>query len=260
MAPQKKNTPAKKVAPENSSKSEATDLTVAEEKAAMEEQFKFQLKSLLKSAQSMGIDLNEVYEKPPSETTVTMSASDLLEAIRNMGSTNNSNLGGPARNVPLDALGQPVQGDAKLKPGQIIPGTQNWQPWSKNDLDPEAITRFVPLPIPSLVYPIIDGEGRQKIKLDVNNLVQWLTVGEENVVNTFFYNVYKNAYDTWKELEAFKRTGPMGAPWGFKENGMPAWSYTPFAPSFGMTEEGRALRTGPPTALDYQPSEPAADE
>lgn len=259
MAPQKKNTRANRVAPENPSESEAT--VSAEDRVAMEEQFKFQLKSLLKSAQSMGIDLNEVYEKPPAETTVTMSASELLDAIRGMSSNNNNNLGGPAKNVPLDALGQPVPvADMKLKPGQIIPGTQNWQPWSKNDLDPEATTTFVPLPIPSLVYPIVDGEGRQKIKLDVNNLVQWLTVGETNTVNTFFYNVYKNAYDTWKELENFKRRGPQGAPWGVKEDGTPAWSYTPFAPSFGMTDEGRSLRSGPPTALDYTPSSEPAEE
>lgn len=241
----------KKVPQPKSIESEKSSMSEAEERAAMQEQFKFQLKTLLKSASSMGIDLTEIYEKPPAETTVTLNASDLLNAIRGL-STNNSNLGGPSKNVPLDALGQPIAvSDAKLKPGQLIPGTQNWQPWSRNDLDPEAMTRFVPLPIPSLVYPFVDGEGRQKIKLDVNNLVQWLTVGEENNVNTYFYNVYKNAYDQWKELENFKRRGPMGAPWGVKDDGNPAWSFTPFAPSFGMTEEGRSIRNGPPTVLDY---------
>jgi hypothetical protein len=237
----KKNTPASTPA-----EPEADSLSIEEQKAVMQEQFKFQLKALLKSAEAMGVNLSEVYEKPPVNITVVYDSSAQTAKIQQ-----------PGDKVPLDALGGPAaNAPAQLKPGQIIPGSQTWRPWSRNDLDPTATISFVPLPVPSLVFPFMDDEGRQKIRLDVNDLICWLTCGVENTINKFFYNVYENAYNQWKELEYFKRHGPAFAPWGAKGlNGEPAWQFTPLAPSFGMSEEGRSLRIGPPTILDMVPGE-----
>jgi hypothetical protein len=224
-------------------------MSIEDEKAAMQEQFKFQLKSLLKGAAAMGMSMEDIYEKPPVNITVVYDQTSQTAKIQQ-----------PGDRVPLDALGQPVaQAPAQLRPGQVIPGTQNWRPWNRNDLDPENMVSFVPMPVPGLVFPLIDDEGRQKIKLDVNDLVCWLTCGIENRVNMFFYQAYKNSYDQWRELEYFKRHGPSYAPWGTSgEDGQGAWKYIPVAASFGMTADGRSLRVGPPTVLDVLPGEEIA--
>jgi hypothetical protein len=247
-----KKTPVAKVAPENDSMSQDN------QKALMQEQWKAQLKMMLKSAKAAGIDLNDVFEQPPAETAVTMNSADLASvistAVKEAVTATKDVLGGRAAGIPLDAYGQPVNNPGgRMKPGQIIPGTQNFVPWSMNDLDPENVVTFSPLPIPSLIWPLIDVHGRQKIKLDKNGLVQWLTVGETCTINQYFYDQYEDAYKQWMEVEKFKRTGPVGpnVPWGLKDDGTPAWSFTPFAASYGMTEEGRSLRVGPPTALDF---------
>lgn len=229
-------------------KSETTSMTIEEERAVMQDQFKLQLKFLLKSAAAAGINLEDVYDKPPVNITVVYDSVNQAAKVQQAGDK-----------VPLDALGQPVvNAPAQLKPGQQIPGTQNWRPWNRNDLDQTQMISFVPMPIPGLVYPYRDEEGREKIKLDVNDLVCWLTCGVENTVNKFFWNVYQNAYEQWKELEYFKRHGPNHAPWAqVGLHGEPAWSFTPFAPSFGMNSDGRSLRIGPPTVLDVVEGETA---
>lgn len=238
--PQKKTTQAASAAPQKDSMSQE------EEIAAMQEQFKFQLKALLKSAAAAGVDIKDIYEPPPVANTVVLDAAQLIEAIKEAAKSGSNVVSNPT----LKDLGAPVNAP-NLKPGQLIPGTQNWRPWTKQDLDPEDMVEFVPLPVPSLLYPMVDDLGRQKIRLDINNLGVWFTVGEVTRVNRFYWNPYNDAYLQWKELENFKRFGPIGAPWGNGEPGNPAWKYIPFAPSFGMTEEGRSLRIGPPTALDY---------
>src|SRR6266852_868260 len=109
----KKNTQAsKKAVPE------ADSMGIDEQKALMQEQFKFQLKALLKSAAAMGVNLEDVYEKPPVNITVIYDSAAQTAKVQQPGTA-----------VPLDALGQPVQAPAaaQLRPGQLIPGSQNWK-------------------------------------------------------------------------------------------------------------------------------------
>lgn len=245
-----KKAPAAPIAVEDNSDSEA--------KASMQNDLKIQLKMLVKSLKASGMDLSDVFETPPTEVTKTFNTEDLTAAIsaavKEAVNQTAAVLGGKNSGIPMSAYGEP-QRDAsgKLKPGALIPGTQNYVAWSMADLDPEDTVQVSPLPIPSLVWPIVDGYGRQKLRIDKNGLGIWLTVGETQTINKFFYDSYLDAKKQWEELEAFKRNGPIGphVPWGGPQN----FKFTPFAPSFGMNEEGRSLRIGPPTILDYVPGE-----
>src|SRR5260370_38745856 len=97
-------------------------------------------------------------------------------------------------------LGQPVaQTESRIPPGTGLGCTRgNWIPWRKEDLDPTDTVTFTPMPVPSITFPFTDENGYQKIKLDVNDLICWLTCGIPNTINRYFYNAYKNAYDEWK--------------------------------------------------------------
>lgn len=205
---------------------EAQVAAVAEqqdENEIMGQQIKYQLAALMKMAQRMGIDLDELYETPPKETTVV-----LEEATSDV----------PIEEV-VDSVGQ--KPDHRPQPGTVLPGG-NWIPWRKEDLNPEDTVEFVPQPIPTITFPMLDEEGHQKILLDVNDLKCWLTVGVPNRVNRFFKNAYDNAYQAWKELESFKRNGPEAAPWGRTgPDGRPAWHYEPMALTFGLDIDGRYL-------------------
>lgn len=223
----------KKKAPVTAEVVESNSQTAESEAAAMKDQVAYQLATLLKMAEKLEINLDEIYPRPPAVTTTVVQSSGVP--------------------VPL-----PIPAPTgKPKPGQYLPGGA-WVQWTKADLDPEETVTFVPLPIPGIVYPFTDENGYQKIKLDVNGLVCWLTVGVENTINRFFYNVYEAALNGHRELEKFKREGPEYAPWGKKgPDGRQAWQFIPMAATFGMTDDGRSLRVGGPTPLDLTPSEAA---
>lgn len=252
MAEKTKKAPAEvteTIAPEDNS-----PVTAEDEAAAMKEQVAYQLAQLLKMADKMGIKLDEVFPKPPSAVT-TVTEAPSAEAIANIAAQ--AAVAATRAMGPQQAQPQ-LTPDGKLKPGQALPGGA-WVQWKKDDLDPEDVVTFVPLPIPGMVYPFADELGYQKIKLDINGLVCWLTCGVENTINRFFYNVYEAGLANHRELEAFKRNGPAYAPWGTRgPDGRPAWQYTPMAPSFGMNVDGHSLRIGGPTPLDMTPSEIAA--
>ena len=203
---------------------------LADENAAMQAQIKYQLAALIKMAEKAGINPFEGFETPPTEDTVVVHSQPEQEQPPR-----------PSRPKPGSLLGNPSDRNV------------GWVPWRKDDLDPEDTVEFVPQPIPSLVFPMTDEEGRQKIRLDVQDLVCWLTVGVPNKVNKFFYNAYQDAYSTWKELEAFKRRGPNVAPWGARgPDGRPSWHYEPFALSFGLDDDGHYVtphRPGPLSAI-----------
>lgn len=193
----------------------ASEWQKAQEADAMQNQIRFQMKALMQLAVKAGIDPFEGFEKPPTGTTVVVEKA-----------------------VPT-FKGRP-------KAGSLLgdPSSPNvaFVPWRKDDLDSEDTIDFVPQPIPSLVFPLTDEEGRQKIKLDVNDLVCWLTVGVSNKTNRFFYNAYMDSYNSWRELENFKRRGPEIAPWGRTgPDGRSAWLYDPAATTFGMDIDGRSL-------------------
>lgn len=238
----RKKAPAAPVAAENNSQT-------AEEAAAMKEQVAYQLAQLLKMAEKMGVNLDEVFPKPPAETTVVVEAPSTQEIV---------SIAAQAAVAAMRGTTAPAQGpSAPYKPGQALPGG-GWIQWQKSDLNPEDTITFVPLPIPGMVYPFADENGYQKIRLDINGLVCWLTCGVEQTVNKYFYNVYEAALSGHRQLEAFKRNGPDYAPWGTHgPDGRPAWQYTPMAASFGMNIDGRSLRVGGPTPLDMTPTEVA---
>jgi hypothetical protein len=210
-------------------------MTVEDEAAAMKQQVLYQFKQLLKMAETMGIKLEEIYEKPPVDVT----------------------------KVVASAIPAPATEAGKLKPGTVL-GTgvnASWVPWTKADLDPDDVVEFSPLPLPGIVYPFPDENGYQKIRLDINGLVVWFTCGVPNIVNRYFYNEYQDKLANWRALEDFKRNGPSYAPWGRKgPDGQNAWMYVPMAPSFGMNEDGRSLRPGGPTPLDPTSTIPSAVE
>jgi hypothetical protein len=238
-------------AAENSS---ATTMTGGDELAAMKEQVAYQLAQLLKTAEKMGVDLATVFPAPPKEVTKVESPEAVAPAT---GTDGTITINGQSFKITPQSTNVPAPSGTP-KPGQYLPGGA-WVQWTKNDLDPNETITFVPMPIPGMVYPFPDENGYQKIKLDVNGLVCWLTVGAENTINKFFYNVYKAALENHRELEAFKRNGPSYAPWGAKApDGGPAWRYIPMAASFGMNIDGHSLRIGGPTPLDLTPSEAAA--
>lgn len=204
---------------------ETTVPEVENEAQDMQSQIKYQLAALIKMANRMGIDLDELYESPPTQTTVVLEQA--------------------AEDVPLekvvDSAGQVPE---RMLPGTVLPGG-NWIPWRKEDLNSEDLVEFVPQPIPSITFPMLDSEGHQKILIDVNDLKCWLTVGVTNKVNRFFKNAYDDAYKAWKELETFKRNGPVSAPWGrVGPDGRPSWHYEPMALTFGMDIDGRYLTAG----------------
>jgi len=245
MARPKKAPAATEVAVENNSQN------AENEAAAMKEQVAYQLAQLLKMADKMGIKLDEVFEKPPVDTTVVHESPTTQEIV---------NIAAQAAVAAARGMNPNQQQvpSGPLKPGQALPGGA-WVQWKKSDLNPELTKTFVPLPIPGMVYPFADENGLQKIRLDVNGLVCWLTCGVENTVNEMFYSVYEAALAGHRELEAFKKNGPSYAPWGTKgPDGRPAWQYTPQAASFGMNIDGHSLRVGGPTPLDMTPTETAS--
>jgi len=239
----------KKKAPITDEVVENNSTSAEDEATAMKEQVAYQLAQLLKMAEKMGVDLTEVFPKPPKEVTVVQESPSTQDIVTIAAQAAVAAMKGvaPAGSQP----GQPY------KPGQALPGG-GWIQWKKTDLNPEDTVTFVPLPIPGMVYPFADENGYQKIRLDINGLECWLTVGLEQTINRFFYNVYEAGLAGHRELEAFKRNGPAYAPWGLKgPDGRPAWQYTPMAASFGMNIDGRSLRVGGPTPLDMTPTEVA---
>jgi hypothetical protein len=228
MAARKKAPVAK--ATENNSE------TPDNEVGAMQAQIAYQMRELFKLAEKQGIKLEDIFEKPPTTVTTVLQGT---------------------------AVAVPVAVDVKQKPGTYIVDQQGKPtgatiPWTKQDLDPEDTVEFVPIPVPGLVYPFMDENGYQKIRLDVNNLVCWLTCGVPNKVNRFFWNVYDNSLQGYRELERFKRNGPAWAPWGARgPDGGPAWLYVPQAATFGMDDRGHSLRIGGPTPLDLTEVQPA---
>lgn len=206
------------------------------EVSAMQAQIAYQLKELFKLAEKQGVKLEDIFDKPPAAVTAVV-----------QGST------------PV----VPIAAPEKIKPGTPIMGADGKPtgasvPWTKEDLDHEDMVEFVPMPIPGLVYPFMDENGYQKIRLDVNNLVCWLTCGIPNKVHRFFWNVYNDSLTLYRETERFKRSGPSFAPWGAKgPDGGPAWLYVPQAATFGMDDRGHSLRVGGPTPLDLTEPTPA---
>ncbi len=180
----KKETPAGDEIVETVAEPEkVSPMTVEDEAAAMKQQVLYQFKQLLKMAETMGIKLEEIYERPPTEVTKVVASA-----------------------LPAPEAAAPV----KLKPGTVL-GTgvnASWVPWTKNDLDPDDLVEFSPLPIPGIVYPFPDENGYQKIRLDINGLVVWFTCGTPNIVNRYFYNEYVDKLANWRAIENFKRNGP----------------------------------------------------
>lgn len=210
----------------------------AMETAAMQEQIRYQLVQLLKLAQNLGVDLSDTVLTPDNVGRVAQ------EKLRDLYPTPPSDTVHYFDNESPEAQAA----ERRRKPGELTaPGAPNtgWIPWTKADLDAADLVEFVPLPVPSIIYPIPDENGHQKIFLDVNDLKCALTVGVPNRVNRFFYNAYMNAYDTWRELESFKRQGPAWAPWGATDpQGRRTWHFDASAVSFGMDDEGRYLAQG----------------
>lgn len=232
---------------ENTSAIATTDA----ELATMKDQVAYQLAQMLKAAEKLGVDLSTVFPQPPAEVNRVEVAQPTSTTT---GASGTITINGQTFNVTPQSTNVPAP-NGTPKPGQYLPGGA-WVQWTKADLDPDDTVTFVPLPIPGMVYPFTDENGYQKIKLDINGLVCWLTVGAENTINRFFYNYYAAALSNHRELEAFKRNGPSYAPWGVKgPDGGPAWRYTPMAASFGMNIEGHSLRPGGPTPLDLTPAE-----
>src|ERR1700738_3043922 len=58
----------------------------------------------------------------------------------------------------------------EIHPGAQEPGSENWRPWRKADLDKDTKEKydFVPQFIPGLVHPLLDKDRSAKIILDVN--------------------------------------------------------------------------------------------
>lgn len=246
-----RKTPVVAEAPAENSSAVAT--ASGDEAAAMKEQVAYQLAQLLKSAEKLGVTLEDLYPKPPTAVNVVEAPASTVPAT---GADGTITINGQTFKITPSSTNVPAP-TGKPKPGQYLPGGA-WVQWTKADLDPEDVVTFVPLPIPGMVYPFADENGYQKIKLDINGLVCWLTCGTENKVNRFFYNVYEAALANHRQLEAFKRNGPEYAPWGTRgPDGRPAWQFTPMAASFGMNIDGHSLRIGGPTPLDITPSEVA---
>lgn len=224
-----------------------------DELAAMKEQVAYQLAQMVQLAKKLDLDMSTLFPTPPSEVNKIESSTAAIPAT---GADGTLTVNGQTFKITPTSTNVAAP-TGKPKPGQYLPGGA-WVQWTKADLDPEDTVTFVPLPIPGIIYPFPDENGYQKIKLDVNGLVCWLTCGTENTINRYFYNVYEAALFNHRQLEAFKRNGPDYAPWGKTgPDGRPAWVFTPFAASFGMTNDGHSLRVGGPTPLDLTPTEVA---
>lgn len=225
----------------------------SDEIATMKEQVAYQLAQMLQLAKKLDLNVSELFPQPPQETTVVESATTTPTAT---GADGTITINGTTFKITPTSTSVPAP-VGKPKPGQYLPGGA-WVQWTKADLNPEDTVTFVPLPVPGIVYPFPDADGYQKIRLDINGLVCWLTCGVENTVNRFFYNFYEAALSNHRQLESFKRNGPDFAPWGrVGSDGRPAWQFVPMAASFGMNIDGHALRPGGPTPLDLTPTEVA---
>lgn len=234
---------------DTSAESTAAVLQIAlEELKAMQQQNQVIMAMFMKQAEKLGLTDPP---RPPREDTVVLEPAS------------------PQDEHVMDQFGQELvrpatmnQDQGKPRPGSLLgnPWDRNvsWVPWRREDLDPGDMVEFVPAPVPNLVFPMTDEEGRQKIRLDVNDLVCWLTVGVPNRVNRFFKNAYDNGFEGWRELESFKRKGPAVAPWGqMGPDGRQSWYYDPMTTSFGMDENGHAITPFRSNPLRmYQGSEP----
>lgn len=209
---------------------EAVLKSIADETAAMQDQVRYQMAQLLKLAQKTGTDLSEMFPTPPRSITATEEGEMAADYV---APVNRPRPGAPLGSAP----------------------NSGWVPWRMEDLDPTDTIEFVPQPVPSLVFPLTDEEGRLKIRLDVNDLVCWLTVGSPCTVNRIFYNAYMDSYNGWKELENFKRRGPAYAPWGDRgPDGRPTWHFESQALTFGLDPDGRYLTGGRQTMAEYEQS------
>lgn len=222
----------------------------------MQEQIKENLKSLLKLAAKRGISLEDLFETPPGEVTKVEDPVEVdapVDAELGIEVDWDVNRG----EVPLSKKKQKKLAKlmAQAKPQELRPGgaifdkdgrAQYIKPWTRNDLVYSKRIKFIPRPIPTMVYPLHDVYGLQKIKLDVNGLTCWLTCGVENEVYDFFYNAYLDGEKAYSELERFKAHGPEAAPWGMVgPDGRPAWRFTPQAATFGMDPDGKYLIDSP---------------
>ncbi len=155
--------------------------------------------------------MSEQFATPPSGTTVVMESSTAVPSTQD------------------------------LPPGSPLPGAR-WVPYTKEYVDTHfPKVTLVPYPIPNMVWPERDEEGRQKIRIIKQDLECWLTCGEENIVSEFFADEYYVSYKNWKELEKFKRMGGPGS-WNHGgEHGENTWTMITDVISFGMDEDGRPL-------------------
>lgn len=123
-----------------------------------------------------------------------------------------------------------------FKPGQLVPGTQSWVRWVKEDLDPTKTVTFLAQDVLGTQGGnYYDGHDKFFI-IDLNGLTCRIDVGKVNTINEFFYSRYEQMVNGNIALEEFKRKGPkvMGKFWN--------WSYQPNTPTFGMDIDGRYLR------------------
>lgn len=222
----------------------------------MQEQIKENLKSLLKLAAKRGISIEDLFDAPPADTTVVEETAEVNASIdEELGVQPDWDV--RRGEVPMSKKKQKKLAKlmAQARPQELKPGgaifdengrAQYIKPWTRNDLQTSKRIKFIPRPIPTMVYPLHDMYGLQKIKLDVNGLVCWLTCGVENEVYEFFYNAYLDGEKSYSELERFKAHGPDAAPWGaVGPDGRPAWRFTPQALTFGMDPDGKYLIDSP---------------
>jgi hypothetical protein len=135
------------------------------------------------------------------------------------------------------------------RPGAPLPGNSDADvPWTKGDLDPEDVYSFVPMPVPGLVHPLLDEDGRPKIFLTVNGLTACLTVGVLNEkIPGMWYWAYKNAEDLWRLSDDYRQHGPKSAPWvGQGPGGKSTWYWEREAPSAWIDLDGRYYTAGAP--------------
>ena len=195
----------------------------------MQRQIKTQGEILERILKKEGTSISESIPKPPNETTKVVDSRDA--AIDNYVPSIAEGTG-PTPSVDVE--------EEDRHPGAELPG-HTWVPWRPSDLDKFPKKHVIPYPIPGLVWPEVDEEGRQKIRIIKQDLECWLTVGEDNYVSEFFSEVYEDRYRNWKELEKFKRTGGRG-PWVHGgRNGENTWTYTTDVISFGIDPDGRPV-------------------
>lgn len=193
-----------------------------EQRTAMIAQGVEQFANAAAKLKELGFDIKAMFPAPPDATTVEEDVP-----------------------VPADIIVGPEEVEPAPVTAGAMPGSKvgdgpgaTWIPWSINHLNKDDVVSVWPEPIPGLLYPAYDKQGRQKLCVDVNGLRCWMTVGVPQQINRFFFNAYQNALDMWHEAEQFKREGPPGASWGDKD-GNNTWRVTDGAPSFGMDIDGR---------------------